>query len=141
MVKILSDDYMDDFDSTAWLDSVDDDVNVLSDLDGAGEVGAWNEHGQVKGFFDLYEDVAIYAEPTTIGINADYERESGKLNGIRKSQKRDARMRCYYANHDDQKAKKRAYNRAKYRKDIEASREKNRIRAAEWRAKKKAEKQ
>ena len=139
MKKILTDDYADDFDSDAWLNSIDDDIDVLAEMEGEGDVGYWNDHGEIKGFFDLYEDVSIYAEPTTIEANANYERESGELNGVRRAQKREARMRHYYANHEKQKAEKRKYNRERYYENLTDSREQNKRRVAEWRARKKLE--
>ena len=134
MKKILTDDYSDDFDSDAWLNSVDDDIDVLAEMDGEGEIGYWNEHGEMKGFFELYEDNSVYSEATMTASMADYERESHELNGIRRSQKRDARMRHYYANHEQQKEQKRKDNRERYYEDLQSSREKNRKRMAKLRA-------
>ena len=75
MKKILIDDYMDDFNSDDWLNQLDEDweANVFSD---DGEY----QGGEMKGFFEVMEDFALYHEATERDYMQQFMVEERKHN-------------------------------------------------------------
>ena len=125
--KLLIDDYMDDFNSDDWLNQLDEDweANLFS------EDGEY-QGGDMKGFFEVMEDFALYHEPTQRDYKQQWMEDDRRYNHAYvfddRQLAKERRVSNYYKDHEAEKKKNLAYYHANKEQITAKKREQRRLR-------------